>query len=234
MIEALTQISGSALSIVWPFYWPLLLAVTLRVALGVTVLWMVPIDGAIGHAVMFAVAVTLVGGLATVCAVMPGLAAFAATYLVAPDTPAESLAMALISAEGLRRIGVLVFVTTLILSVLSAGAGAILWFVFAQGIPHVSVVRWVLRNTAVWTLGFVGSLIVGLALAVTFPGLNADHVLGLGGFATGLGAANWVRDLAEGFEPPRATAEDSEQVDFPAGEGMRDRGEWYPTARPGL
>jgi hypothetical protein len=233
VVEVLAEFLVKGLSFTWPFYWPLFLAVAIRVAFGVTVLWTIPVDGATGHAMMFAAAVTLVGGLVTVCAVVPGLVAFAATYLVAQGIPAESLVMALLSAGGLTRVGVLIVTTTLVLWALSAGAGAILWFVFGQRTAHVSVVRWVLRNSALWTLGFVGSLIAGLAIAVALPGVSADVILEIGGFATGLAAGKWVRDVAEEFEPDRETEGVIEPLGIPAPAGELSPNEWHRQTRTG-
>jgi hypothetical protein len=187
-----------------------------------------------GRAALFAVAVALSGAIVVMCAIVPGLIAFALTLAVAQGKPAESLVTELLYEGGLMRVGVLVLVTGLVLSVLSAGSGAILWLLFGRGAPHVSLGRWVLRNAALWTLGFVASLVAALAVAVTFPSVNGDLILGIGGFATGLAAGKWVRDLAEGLEPALDVAEELEPVDLRATEGVPNPAEWYPSSRTGI
>jgi hypothetical protein len=142
--------------------------------------------------------------------------------------------MALLYEGGVRRVAVLLIATTLVLSVLSAGAGAILWLVFGQETPHGSVVRWVLRNTTVWTAGFVGSVIIGLAIAVAIPGVNADSILGIGGFATGLAAGKWVRDVAEEYEPAREMSGELQSLDLRPAEEAQSTRESYGLTRTDL
>jgi hypothetical protein len=136
-------------------------------------------------------------------------------------------------AGGARRVGVLVVVTGVVLSMLSAGAGAILWLLLGSRMQYAPLRQWVLRNAALWTLGFVGSLIAALATAVLIPGISGGLILGIGGFATGLAAEKWIRDVSEYVEPAPELDEDVESVDFQAPEAVSNPGEWQRQTRTG-
>jgi hypothetical protein len=221
MTEALMSLVTSAFMLMWPFYWPLVAALGLRVVLDVFVRGIVPPGRATRRSILLAVAVGLLGGAAIVCALVPGVFAYSFSRVFIPGRPASSLVMELLSEGGVARVGLLVLVTAVGLLLFGAGVGVLLWLGFGKDAPHMALRQWVSESAVLWAVGFVLSIVEALVIAVVMRGANPTFLLGLGGFVTGLAAGKWVRNISWVFE-----GEPEEAATAQVAAGMTPPVEW--------
>jgi hypothetical protein len=204
MIEALMSLVTSALTLMWPFYWPLLVAFGFRVMFDVLWVDMVPEGGARVRGVLLSAAVAVLGAVAVVCALVPGVFAYSVSRLVIPGSASGGLVLDLMAAGGTWRLGALLVVTALALGLFGAGMGALLWLWFGKWMPRMPLRQWIRESSVLLVAGFIGSVFETLVIAAVLPGPDPAFLLGLGGFVTGLAAGKWVRDITWEFEVEQA------------------------------
>jgi hypothetical protein len=212
MIEAVTSVAGAALTLMWPFYWPLLVVLELRVLYEVFVRGVVPPGRATQRTLLLSGAVGLLGGTAIVCAIVPGVIAHALTRYFYLGSPSSNLVMELLDRQGLARVALFVLFTELALLLFGAGVGALLWMWFGKGAPHMTLRQWVRQNTVLWSRGFVASLLAALVIAAVIRGVQPAFVLGLGGLVTALAATTWVLNVAKDFDPEPEAAKEQASI----------------------